>query len=268
MNFNSQDTMQEMMCPDPMDDMKGFCEDISKFTEEIFLQCFNVMHGNDLQGKRYEEVFTLAVDKNETVKAVIDEIEWEFNAFKRIKTKCNGTFDSIKESTKEMRTSIAPVSQVNSRPKCKVPPNSQIKFVMENCYKTMLETRSDWLGILALYIKFDTDGLDDVDQNEDRCYIIRMIRELMTESTERLSDKAIQEGHLDMTAMSDELATFYAALPEDMFREVQPEAPKMMAKNRTAAKEIFKKPANRTSQKEPTQMRNKKSAEASTVKKP
>ena len=253
MNFNSQDTMQEMMCPDPIDDMKGFCEDISKFTEEIFLQCFNVMHGNDLQGKRYEEVFTLAVDKNETVKAVIDEIEWEFNAFKRIRTKCNGTFDSIKDSIKEMRTSIAPVSQVNRRPKRRVPPNSQIKFVMENCYKTMLETRSDWLGILALYIKFDTDGLDDVDQNEDRCYIIKIIRELMTESTERLSDKAIQEGHLDMTAMSDELATFYAALPEDMFREVQPEAPKIMAKNRTAAKETFKKPTNRTNQKEPTQ---------------
>ena len=135
---------------------------------------------------------------------------------------------------------------MKNKPKRRIPPNSQIKFVMDNCYRTMLETRSDWLGILALYIKFDTDGLDDVDQNEDRCYIIRIIRELLTESTERLSDKAIQEGHLDMTAMSDELATFYAALPEDMFREVQPEPPKMTAKNRTAAKETVKKAVNRT----------------------
>ena len=162
----------------------------------------------------------MAVDKNETVKAVIDEIEWEFNAFKKLKTKCIGTFESVKNSTKEMRASIAPISQLNSRPKRSIPPKSQVKFVMDNCYKTMLETRSDWLGILALYIKYDTDGLDDADQNEDRCYIIRVIRELLTESTERLSDKAMQEGHLDMTAMSDELATFYAALPEDMFREI------------------------------------------------
>ena len=205
------------------------------------------MHGNDLKGKRFDEVYTLAVDKNETVKAVIDEIEWEFNAFRKIKTKCLSAFDSVKKSTMEMRTSVAPANQVKNKPRRRIPPNSQIKFVMDNCYRTMLETRSDWLGILALYIKFDTDGLDDVDQNEDRCYIIRIIRELLTESTERLSDKAIQEGHLDMTAMSDELATFYAALPEDMFREVQPEPPKVTAKNRTAAKETVKKAVNRTS---------------------
>ena len=114
----------------------------------------------------------------------------------------------------------------------------------------MLETRSDWLGILALYIKFDTDGLDDVDQNEDRCYIIRVIRELMTESTERLSDKAIAEGHLDMTAMSDELATFYAALPEGMFREFQPKA---KAQKRLLAANETRTVANLTSQKQLTQ---------------
>ena len=78
--------------------------EIAKYAEEIFLQLFNVMHGNDLKGRRFDEVYTLAVDKNETVKAVIDEIEWEVNAFKKIKTKCLSAFDSVKKSTMEMRT--------------------------------------------------------------------------------------------------------------------------------------------------------------------
>ena len=68
------------------------------------------MHGTNLFEKRFEEVFVLAVDKNETVKAVIDEIEWEFKAFDKIKKKCYVTFDSVTNSTKEMRNSIVPVT--------------------------------------------------------------------------------------------------------------------------------------------------------------
>ena len=87
----------------------------------------------------------------------------------------------------------------------------------------MLETRTDWLAIQVLFIQYDTQGKDGPSQAKSQIRLVKEIRELFTKSTERISDLALEEGHLKMAHMADELEKFYAALPEGMFREVQPQ---------------------------------------------
>ena len=84
----------------------------------------------------------------------------------------------------------------------------------------MLSTRSDWLALETIFIHYDTNGRDGKSQSEWRVKLLRTFRELMTASCDRLTEIAVNEGHLDMRYMADELKEFYEAIPKDTFRKV------------------------------------------------
>ena len=97
-----------------------------------------------------------------------------------------------------------------------------IQQLIEIYYRIVLETRTDWLALQVIYIQFDTTRKDGPSLNGERVRLIKNLRDLMTKSTERLSDRAIELGYLQLNEMSTEFAKFYDALPQGMFRKVQP----------------------------------------------
>ena len=93
---------------------------------------------------------------------------------------------------------------------------------MENCYRTLLEARTDWLALQIMYVKYDTNRDDGPHLDEERAALSIDVRQSMEEACYKLSEQAIQNKQLLMSDMADELAKFYQVLPQDMFRKKQP----------------------------------------------
>ena len=71
-----------------------------------------------------------------------------------------------------------------------------MNLLIDNCHKTMLETRADALALLLIVIQHDTNGKDGPSQAEQRIRLIGKVRSLWIETTEKLGDQAVQEGSL------------------------------------------------------------------------
>ena len=193
---------------------------IAKAVEKTFLQMFSEMHGDKLAAMRFNDVFNWAVADNETVQGLEEAIEWEFMAFRRVEKKVFKTIDTVTKQTKTARTQppeeskkekVGAVGEAAS--------DSQIKLLTENAFRTILETRTDWLALQVMFILFDTHGNDGPSERKHRLQIIESIRDAFTGSTERLSESALAHGHLLMTDMADELESFYNVLPKNMYRK-------------------------------------------------
>jgi uncharacterized protein (DUF924 family) len=82
------------------------------------------------------------------------------------------------------------------------------------------DARTDWLALQVIYIKYDTTREDGPHLNQERVKLIKKIREIFQSSSERLTQQAVELGHLEMPSMADELALLYDVLPKNMFRKV------------------------------------------------
>ena len=94
----------------------------------------------------------------------------------------------------------------------------QVRLLTENCYRTILETRTDWLALQIMYVEYDTKKEDGPHMNPQRALLATKVRQLMEDSCWVLSEKVIETKELEMTDMADELIKFYEVLPEGMFR--------------------------------------------------
>ena len=58
--------------------------DYAKFAEDTFLQVFSNQYGDKIAEQRFNTIFDEAVSKNETVKAVVEALNWEFKTIKQL----------------------------------------------------------------------------------------------------------------------------------------------------------------------------------------
>lgn len=91
--------------------------------------------------------------------------------------------------------------------------------MMDNALWTMIETRADWLALQVIIIKYDTTGVDGPCLSEERVELIKTLRRLFGETTQTLSDSAIEQDGLVVKEMGDQIAKFYTGIPQGMFRK-------------------------------------------------
>ena len=87
---------------------------------------------------------------------------------------------------------------------------SKPALLIDTCYKTALEARTDWLGLEAImimnYLKDSEESARDIAGYPK---LIKRIREQFIESTEELSQKAILKGELTVGDFADSILDFY-----------------------------------------------------------
>lgn len=99
---------------------------------------------------------------------------------------------------------------------------TQVRLMMDNALWTMIETRADWLALQVIIIKYDTTGVDGPSLSEERVALIKRLRELFAETTETLSDSAIEQDGLVVKELGEQIAKFYTGLPQGMFKKQLP----------------------------------------------
>lgn len=91
-------------------------------------------------------------------------------------------------------------------------------LLLDTCYKTVLETRADWLGLEAImiinYLRTQEESQRDI---AGYPALIKKIRETFIEATEGLADQAIRRGELTIGDFADVILEFYKALPKGLF---------------------------------------------------
>ena len=95
----------------------------------------------------------------------------------------------------------------------------QTTKLIDNCYKTVLESRTDWLAYLLVLIYHETTGDEGKNGLIPAKYVklARDVKKYLTKSTEKMSDLAYAEGNLPVSDVSDEICNFYNILPNDIF---------------------------------------------------
>ena len=105
------------------------------------------------------------------------------------------------------------------KPRRHINGRDQTTKLIDNCYKTVLESRTDWLAYQLVLIYHETTGEDGKNGLTPVKYVklATDIKEYLTKSTEKMSDLAYAEGNLPVSEVADEICNFYNILPHDIF---------------------------------------------------
>ena len=95
---------------------------------------------------------------------------------------------------------------------------SNQSLLIDTCYRTSLEARTDWLGLEVIMIMNDLREEDETAKDvAGYPKLIKRVREQFTDSTEELARKAILKGELTVGDFADGILEFYEALPRGFF---------------------------------------------------
>ena len=93
----------------------------------------------------------------------------------------------------------------------------QIHKLIDNCYKTVLESRTDWIAMQLVLCYHETTGKDGQKAVKSYAKLAKDVNNYLRESTEKMSDQAYAEGDLKVCDVAEEIINFYHILPKDIF---------------------------------------------------
>lgn len=102
---------------------------------------------------------------------------------------------------------------------------NQHLLLLDNCYKTAVETRTDWLALQAImmisHLRVGEEKQSDI---ASYAQLVKDIRNEFIQATEALADKAIRKGLLTVGDFADCILPFYKVLPKDLFKNCKPDS--------------------------------------------
>ena len=121
---------------------------VSKMAKESFLQIFSEIHGEKMNAARFESIFQSAVNQNETVKALIEEINWEFNAYQQFNQQVDDAVCKVRDEVEMTR--YPELKEEQKQQECsgvylqELPSTYQVKLLIDG----LLQGQADWSGAI------------------------------------------------------------------------------------------------------------------------